>query len=705
MSSRITRARANPENSQTTVPQFFKTTRKPKTRSEKKLLVEDDHQTASSSIKSSSTVIKAEINANPVDNSKIAPLFEKKSRSRARTPSRQVELSTPEVTGTPPKKTKENSVQDVVPALPIETPDVVLDKPTQEKSAIDVLMEVSEPAKKKTGIRTVADLQSRLAAKGAARAIHAQNLKNKAKIVDEHAEMLKSPKKKVVEVISPTKSKAARTLFSPKKSVPDYVLPNSNVMKSAEKIREEQDDAHEEEEKRMTAEFLKSSKLTDEVKESVRERIELPSSYEHLFESFKRVDQITAIFIGQNRKCLASEVFKNVSNSSGSNFSSSHLAKILHVYPQAYHVEMCEQRRAFGQGGKYELELRPNLVDDLRGYIRETTPVENDEELPLVCPTKLLSPKKSPRKQVQVVPRQPQLDGRIRLDAARQRDRGHILRHKLTTIVMEHHEAFLETQGLTGMKGMKRVHPLFRPDKHCPDLPQMPLPEPPIQKSSIHLGMKEALELQTDVNQVNLPTSIQRVIDDLKSPLKSSTGASGTVPVSPKKFSEMQAEQKNKGAMSLLERIRAKEAIKKAADSFVDKDLEKRKLRLTLLKERYVRIVCNHFTAKGKKSIMLDSVAKFVQFSSSTPSTIADIIDHLKLMCEVAPMYVTEIVLMGTKYLRFTEDNKNNMEAINEIILEELEKTQEKIDFQRNTHITQMSHTPRPKAARSLKFH
>lgn len=703
MSSRKTRSRANPENPQTTVTEYFKTTRKPRTRGEKKLLVEDPHPTVSSSERSTSSMVKAEILTTPIDSTKIAPVFEKKSRSRARTPSRQMELNTPEVTGTPPKKTKENSSEDFVPELPTATQHVILDNPIQEKSALDMLIEASEPAKKKTGIRTVPDLQSKLAAKGAARAIHAQNLRNKAKIVDEHAEMLKSPKKKSVEVASPMKSKATRTLFSPKKYVPDYVLPSSYVLKSAEKLRDEQEHDHEEEEKLMTAEFLKKSKLIDEVKETVQHRIELPSSYEHLADSFKRIDQISAIFIGQNRSCVASEVFKNVSNSSGSNFASSHLAKILYVYPQAYHVEMREQRRAFGQGGKYDLELRPNLVDDLRGYIRERTPVENDKELPLVCPKKLLSPKKSPRKHVQAVPRQPQLDGRLRLDAARQRDRAHIFRHKLTTIVMERHEEFLETQGLTSMKGTNRIHPLFRLDKHCPDLPQMPLPEPPIQKSSIHIGMKEALEKQMDVNQVNLPTFVQKVIDDLRSPQKSSTGASGAVPVSPKKFSEMQAVQKNKGGMSLLERIRAKEAIRKAADSFIDKDLEKRKLRLALLSERYVRIVCNHFKAKGNaKSIELDKLAKFIQFSSSSPSTISDINDHLKLMCEVAPMYVAEVVQMGTKYLRFTE---NNMEAINEIIMEELEKTQEKIDFQRNAQITQMSHAPRPKAARSLKFH
>lgn len=146
--------------------------------------------------------------------------------------------------------------------------------------------------KKKKGIHTVADLQARLAAKGVARGIHEQNLKNKAKQVEEHAELLKSPKKKLAECASPTKSKVARALFSPKKSVPDYVVPGFNIHKSAEKVRDEQDDAHEEEGKRMTTEFLKVSRLTEEVKDSVRNRIQLPNSYEHLADSFKRVDQV-----------------------------------------------------------------------------------------------------------------------------------------------------------------------------------------------------------------------------------------------------------------------------------------------------------------------------------------------------------------------------------------------------------------------------
>lgn len=155
---------------------------------------------------------------------------------------------------------------------------------------------------------------------------------------------------------------------------------------------------------------------------------------------------------------MATELFKNVRNVSGRDFSESHLAQILHVYPQSYQVEMREQRK---QGSKYELVVNPNLFDgnysvillvysissDLRGFVTETSSTEETEELPLVFPSKLLSPKKSPRKQVQPALRKPEIDGRKRLDAARQRDRAHVFRHKLTTIVKEHHVRFLESQG------------------------------------------------------------------------------------------------------------------------------------------------------------------------------------------------------------------------------------------------------------------
>ncbi|CAI2304807.1 unnamed protein product [Caenorhabditis sp. 36 PRJEB53466] len=702
MSSRVTRSRARSETPQTVLPDFFKTTRKPeRTRGEKKIIEEDGTQQTISKKTLKAVEVKTKQGTSAKSDGPIASLFEKKaSRSRARTPSRQAELSTPEVTGTPPKRSKEVVFPEEEPVIPVEN-DVILEQPNTEKSSIEMLMEANGDQKKTKTIRSVADLQARLAAKGAAKAIHEQNLKNKAKQVREHAEALKSPKKKVVDIISPVKPKAARSLFSPKKSVPEYVFPRYNAQKSAEKVREEQDDAHEEEGKRIAAEYRKPSKLIEEVQEKVRNRIDLPVSYEKLVDAFKHFDQITAILLNQNRRCIATELFKNTS---GRSFNEVHLSQILHVYPEAFQVEFREKPKSFGQGGKYELEVIPNLVDDLRGFIKESAHSEDREELPLVLPCKLLSPIKSPRKPVQAAPRKPELDEKKRLDPARQRDRAHVLRYKLTNIVMEYHSNFLAEQGYPAMPNHKRMHPLFSLKEHCPPVPQKKLPEAPNAhlRCAEHIGMKEALERYSEVATVSLPSSFRKAHADLKSPNKAiMTGAAGNVPISPKKFSEMKKEQESKGGMTLLERIRAREAKQKAAEAGVDKELEKRKMRLDLLKDRFVRIVCNHFTAKLAQTMEMEVVAKFVKFSSQNTSTTADIIDHLRLMCEVAPLYAKEVLLMGKKYLRFVE---NDMEAINELVTEEIQRVEHVLKEQTNAQYAKLN-SPRPsKAARALKF-
>uniref|UniRef100_A0A8R1DV23 CDT1 domain-containing protein n=1 Tax=Caenorhabditis japonica TaxID=281687 RepID=A0A8R1DV23_CAEJA len=700
MASRVTRSRARSETP-SQVTDYFKTTKATRTRGPAKIIEEHEPEQHVAPITKNiptETEIQTKSKPSKVKVEKkiegpVAPLFEKTekkaSRTRNRTPSRQAELSTAELTGTPPKKTREE--------------DIILENPNAPaKSAIEELMANSTKQKKST-CRTVADLQARLAQKGAVRALHAENLKNKAKQVEEHAEALKSPKKKLVEpLLSPTKlkSKAARSLFpSPKKRVPEYVLPGFNVHKSAEKIQEEQDIAHDLEEKRMTAELLKASQLCEEVKESLREPIQLPTAYENLVDGFKCVDKITSILQGQNRSCMAQELFKNVRSNSGKEFGELQLAQIVHVYPEAHKVEMRECRKQFGQPGRWELEVKPNLVDDLRGFIKETSPTDSTD-LPLVLPpSKLLSPKKSPRKQAPAL-RQPELDGRRRLDAARMRDRAYVFRHKLQNIVKESHAKFLEEQGFPEMPNIKRMHPCFNPNKNCPKLASAKLPEPPLQKSAEHLGMKDALDLYMDIDQVKLPSFVQKAYQDLKSPHKSTTGASGTVPTSPKKFQEMQKEQKT----SVLDRIRKKAELQKAASAFVDKDMEKRALRLEVLKNRYARVVCNRFTTKKVLAMKIDAVVEFLRFSCANPPSIADTVDHLKLLCEVAPMYVSETVTMNEKHLRFTD---NNLEAIVELLEEEHKRTRDALAAQKSAHIAQMqsSHTPRPsKAARSLKF-
>ncbi|CAI5438748.1 unnamed protein product [Caenorhabditis angaria] len=675
MSTRATRSRAakSGEEAQKLVKDYFKTTRKPRTR-------------------------------------------ETQSRTRNRTPTRQALPQ--DLSGTPPKRARE----EPAPVLEEKEKSIVLDNGTV--SALDSLMNAAAAQKKKKTIRTVADLQARLAEKGASKAIHEQNLKNKGKKVEEHAEVLKSPVKKVISDGPIPKSKAVRSLLKDT-AVPDYVLPNANSFKSPEKLLEEADSKFEAEAKKRTEEFLKTSKLIEKVKESVKSNIELPKSYEFLANAFQHVDRIVSIINSQHRSCVAPELFKNIKNTLQRDFCSRHLSQILHVYPQSYQVEMREQWKAFGgvQAGKYELEVRPNLVDDLKGFIKqEIHSTTNDEEIPLVKPGKLMaSPIKSPRKNMaQPALRKAEIDGRIRLDAARMRDRSHIFRHKLTEVVRNHHCQFLKSQGIEPSDDIIRFHPLFQADKHCPPLEQKPLPEPPIVKNNKHIGMREYMDANLEPKEVELPSIVQKALDDLKSPVKKVT--SGSVPLSPKKFAEMQAEQKSKGAMSLLERIRAREACKKAAENCIDENLKIRKSRLSLLDSRYLRTLCSLYAAKKAQSMELDIVADKLVFSSTIPTSRLDVITHLELLCSIAPAYMSEATVMNKRYLRITD---NNYDAIAEIVREQLSSAKSATEQQAkqieiaqkaammnsssNQH-QQKQLAPRPfspkasKAARSLKF-
>ncbi|CAB3407491.1 unnamed protein product [Caenorhabditis bovis] len=670
MSTRSTRSKTN-EAAQTLVKDYFKETRKGRTRSEKKVIEEppvkqETRQTRSKKVVKVEEAPQTEVEAQPTRiEAPPAPLFEKKTRSRTRTPSRQLPA---ELTGTPPKKQRDD-----------ETPAIA----ASSKSAIDELIEAAAPtttAKKPTKIRTVADLQARLAEKGATtRAIHAQNLKHKAKRVDEHAELLKSPTKNAAvgetSAVSPAKRRLA--------PVPDYIMPGYQAQKSAEKMRDELDVEHENEIQRRAADILKVSRLSDEVKESLKSGIELPRSYEHIYSAFQHVDRIVSIITNQNRTCVANELFKNVKNTMQKDFSTRHLSQLLHVYPQSYNVEMRQQWKAFGgaQTGKYELTVMPNLVDDLKGFVKDESPA-TATDLPLVRSGKLMaSPMKSPRKGGPAQPalRRPEIDVRTRLDAARMRDRAHVFKHKLIEIVKTHYEAFLEKQGLKLSSTHKRLHPLFRVEEHCPPLEQKALPEPPIVKNNRHIGMREYVEENSADVEIQLPSMVQKAIDGLKSPMKKVDGGS-SIPLSPKKFAELKNEQKSKGAMTLLERIRAKEACRKAAENCVDEKVKLRKSRLTMLDTRYLRTICSLFASKKARSMEMDVVAEKLVFSAQIPTSKPEVIAHLEFLCQIAPNYAIEANVMGKRYFQLID---NNYEELSEIVREQLASAEKAANEQR----------------------
>ncbi|KHJ83812.1 hypothetical protein OESDEN_16484 [Oesophagostomum dentatum] len=204
------------------------------------------------------------------------------------------------------------------------------------------------------------------------------------------------------------------------------------------------------------------------------------------------------------------------------------------------------------------------------------TPTKPDETpLPGVTPNKLLSPRK---KVVNVVPRDPILDSRPRLEGWRMTCRSHVFRYKLVEIAKRYHRKFMERIGLflseSEHSKLRRFHPKFDIDVECERIPEAEIPDVPRDESERHLEMRDYFA--TVDTSAPLPSAVDTAIDELKSPVKKVINSERGVPLSPRRFAEKQA-SKPKEAMSLLERIRAKEAAKKAAENMRDPVTERRK--------------------------------------------------------------------------------------------------------------------------------
>ncbi|VDK45192.1 unnamed protein product, partial [Cylicostephanus goldi] len=440
----------------------------------------------------------------------------------------------------------------------------------------DKLASIGTQNKLRSKVRTVAELQAMLAEKAGLQKLHEQSQKNKSKQVEDHVHLLKSPVKAVPAGKAVAKNKTRHTKERSKQyqpsvsNVPEYVLPTHVTPAKKEAVEE---DAIEE--KRHVFEYGKASRLIEEVKNN--STLPLPLQYERLLESFQSCDRVVSIYTTQGRRCVVTEIQKNVEKNTQISFTRKNLAQIVHVYPTSYDLRLEKRWNPFGgesKCGKLDLVMSANLTDDLTGYMLPDTPVKEEHPLPGVTPSKLLSPRK---KVVNIVPRDPVLDARPRLEGWRMTCRSHIFRHKLVEIAKHFHKKFMERIGLfmseSEYSKLRRFHPKFDLDTECERIPEAEIPDVPQDHVDRHLQMKDYLA--TVDNSVSLPSSVDAVLEELKSPVKKVISSAAAVPLSPRQFAEKQA-SKPKGAMSLLERIKAKEEAKKAAESLRDPVIDRR---------------------------------------------------------------------------------------------------------------------------------
>ncbi|EPB77502.1 DNA replication factor CDT1 like protein [Ancylostoma ceylanicum] len=555
-----------------------------------------------------------------------------------------------------PLSTKKEGSAIVVPSL----------DPSLTK-ADDLLKKLSSSSaqnKVKARIRSVAELQAALAEKGGLKKIHEQTQRNKCKQVEEHVNLLKSPTKAV-----PTGSAVVRTKTKHVKErkieqrvpptptcIPEFLLPTHTTPAKST-------DEFELDEKRHVFEYGKASRLVEEVKNN--SVLPLPLQYERLLETFQSCDRVVSIYTTQGRRCVVSEIQRNVEKNTQISFTRKNLAQIIHVYPTCYDIRLEKRWNPFGgeskSCGKFDLVMAANLTDDLSGYMLPDTPVKEEHPLPTVTPSKLLSPRK---KVVTVMPRDPVMDARPRLEGWRMTCRSHVFRHKLVEIAKKFHRKFMERIGFVMSESehlrLRRFHPKFDLDAECERIPEAEIPEVPHDDAERRLEMRDYLA--TVDTSAALPKAVDAAIEEMKSPVKKIVSSETAVPLSPRQFAEKQA-SKPKGAMSLLERIRAKEAAKKAAESMRDPVVERKIELLQRILHGLLRCITTYFAFKKVRSMEMNMLSEQVMRSQSSMSR-SLLLEHVTLLCEVASEHVSLTEVAGKKYLQIKDNNYSTLEVM-----------------------------------------
>ncbi|CAJ0961244.1 unnamed protein product, partial [Mesorhabditis belari] len=538
------------------------------------------------------------------------------------------------------------------------------DKRHDNIETIETLVLQKSPLRAKKAIKSVAQLQSLLAQKESIQRLHIQAIENKVERVLHNAEVLKSPQKSVTIAAKapPKQQKKKPTGVSPIKvvHVPDYVLPGPQNGRKEQK-REETP-----EEEIVAGDYKKKTALLkSEVRDSAA--CPLPKSYKLLHEKFQSGDRILSIMMQQGKRITFDELTENVRKAMKRDFTKKDFACFVQLYKEAYLMNLEKGWMAFGGARKgWDLVIRPNLKDDLKEWMLDEGSLEDStDSLPLMTPSMLCSPTKgqpggvprSPRKApCQPMPRAPLMDGRERLEGWRMLCRAHIFRFLLTKLVHEAHAAFLGTLGVDLKKKPVRLHPQFQLET-CPDVPEGKLPEPPKNEGA----PKTMSDYMSEVGVAANLEGVKRVLADLTSPQKTTRDG---VPLSPKKFANKQAvdEAKSGGANSLLARIRAKEAAKKAAMASIDPVKEKRISRIDRLLIGALRTVTSFFALKKTYSLNLtavvDKMMQTIRFLAHDEA-----ISCLQLLCEISPKNVEMAEVAGQKYLKIIKNDYDSISA------------------------------------------
>ncbi|KAM9607897.1 DNA replication factor Cdt1 isoform 2-T2 [Trichechus inunguis] len=332
----------------------------------------------------------------------------------------------------------------------------------------------------------------------------------------------------------------------------------------------------------------------------------LPYKYQVLAEMFRSMDTVVGMLHNRAEAVTFAKVKQGVQDMMHRRFEERNVGQIKTVYPASYRFRQERNIPTFKDGIKrsdYQLTIEPLLDQEASGAA-------------------------------------PQLTASWLLQ------RRNIFSRNLVARVKEHHKAFLATLDPpmeVPEDQLTRWHPCFNVDE-VPDIEPAELPRPPPTEKLV-----TAQELLARARSLMSPR-MEKALNDLALRTAEPSSPGSPCPVPP--ATPPAAPNALKGvSQALLERIRAKEAQKQLAQMTRCPEQEQRLRQLERLPE-LARVLRGVFVSERKPALTMEVACARMVGSYHTAMSLGDMEQHLQLLAELLPNWLTLHRIRTDTYLK-----------------------------------------------------
>ncbi|KRY34078.1 DNA replication factor Cdt1 [Trichinella spiralis] len=401
---------------------------------------------------------------------------------------------------------------------------------------------------------------------------------------------------------------------------------------------------------------------------SEQSELALPGHFSFLLDTFRAMDLVISLC---NRRDLVTfeNVKKSVEKLNRRTFTLHHLGQIKTIYPNAYTFKVKEKSREFRNmdGSYYDFIIIPNVDDDLELPGDRKSTIDNKSETDCASVEVQLPSSPTANKpgtsNVMVVSRKLFTPERLRY-------RAKLFHEKLLDIVREHHKKFLQSLNPPVELSAQDENRILRwhPNFHLEEVPEIPASElPVIPRRSKPVTCAEFLDQLTDKTKLADPIydALKKVASAAASDIKTEVSEIDL------KDTNMQVKKKNAIPAAVLEKVRAREAMKKKELMF----RTSKETQLALRKSRLLdiaRILKLAYLIEGKTSMHMDDITTQLRNSYKSLLSKDEIMEHLKLLCDLVPTWIKSYNLdkMGMYFKIASEETEGTLKKL-EVIAEE----------------------------------